>query len=71
VDAKDRNAQLPVDRQVRYAFGTQYTISDSLKVGGYINYADLGSAKIESARWGGEYRDNGALQLAANLNWTF
>ena len=71
VDAQNRNAQLPVDRQVRYAFGTRYTLSDSLNVGGYVNYADLGSAKIESKRWGGEYQDNGALQLVANLNWTF
>ena len=71
MDAQDRNAQLPVDRQVRYAFGTRYTISDSLNVGGYVNYADLGRARIESKRWGGEYQDNGALQLVANLNWTF
>jgi len=71
VDAADRNAQLPLDRQVRYAFGTRYTISDSLNVGGYVNYVDLGRARIESKRWGGEYQDNGALQLVANLNWTF
>ncbi len=65
VDAQYRNAQLPVDRQLRYA------LRESLSVGGYINYADLGRARISGQRFGGEYRDNSALQLLVNANWTF
>jgi long-chain fatty acid transport protein len=71
VDKEDRNAQLPVDRQITYAFGTRYTISDALTVGGYINYIDLGKARIAAENFGGEYQDNGVLGLAANVNWTF
>ncbi|MEE4147136.1 MAG: outer membrane protein transport protein [Halieaceae bacterium] len=71
VDKEDRNAQLPVDRQVRYAFGARYALSDTLHVGGYINYADLGKSRIAARNFGGEYQNNGALGLSANVNWTF
>jgi long-chain fatty acid transport protein len=71
VDAKYRNAQLPVDRQVRYALGARYALRDSLILGGYINYADLGRARISGQRFGGEYKDNNALQLIANVSWKF
>jgi long-chain fatty acid transport protein len=67
-----RNAQLPVDEQTRYAVGARYAISDTLTVGGYANYGDLGKARISSQRWGGDFGDaNSALQLIANVNWTF
>lgn len=71
VDARYRNAQLPVDRQLRYAAGARYTISDAMTVGGYVNYADLGRARIEGSRFGGQYKYNNALQLIANVSWTF
>jgi len=71
VDAKNRNAQLPVDRQVRIAFGDRYDVKDTLSVGGYINYADLGKARIEANQFGGKYADNEVLQLIVNLNWKF
>ena len=71
VDKEDRNAQLPVDRQIRYGFGTRYTMSDTFSVGGYINYADLGKSRIAAANYGGEYKDNGVLGLAINANWIF
>ena len=71
VDKEDRNAQLPVDRQITYAFGTRYTISDTLNVGGYINYVDLGKSRIAAENFGGQYQNNGLLVLAANVSWTF
>jgi len=72
VNAFSRNAQLPIDEQIRYAAGARYAISDTLTVGGYANYADLGKARISSQRWGGDFGDaNSALQLIANVNWTF
>ena len=69
VDATDRTADMPVDRQVRYAAGARYTLSDTMQIGGYINYVDLGSAKIRTDFWGGEYTDNDLLQLSVFLNW--
>jgi len=71
VDEKWRGAELPVDRQVRYAVGAQYQLSETLKLGGYANYADLGKARIARANWGGDYQENGVLQLIVNANWTF
>ncbi len=69
VRARDRNAQLPVDRQIRYALGARFRPSESIRVGGYINYADLGNAKINAQRFGGEFDSNSALALTVNLSW--
>ncbi len=71
VSDRNRNAQLPVDKQIRYAVGAQYAISDALTVGGYVNYMDLGSAQITAERFGGDFDYNNATQLIANVNWTF
>ena len=71
VDKNNRNAQLPVDRQVRVAFGARYDLKDTLSIGGYLNYADLGKARIEADQFGGKYKDNNALQFMVNANWTF
>lgn len=69
VDARDRTADLPVDRQVRYNVGIRKAISDAMTVGGYINYTDLGSAKIRTDFWEGEYRSNYMYSVSAYLNW--
>jgi long-chain fatty acid transport protein len=69
VDASDRTADMPVDRQVRYAAGARYVMSDTMTVGGYINYVDLGSAKIRTDSWGGEFKDNDLLQISVFLDW--
>lgn len=71
VDADDRAADLPIDRQIRYAVGTRYQFRDNLTLGGYVNYADLGKARIYTDNWGGDYQDNNLLQLVVNANWTF
>lgn len=71
VDARDRLPELPVDRQIRYAVGTRYQLKDNVTVGGYVNYADLGKARIHAEEWGGDYQENGVLQLAVNVNWKF
>ncbi len=71
VDKKWRGAELPLDRQVRYAVGAQYQMHESLTLGGYVNYADLGKARIARENWGGDYQENGLLQLMVNANWTF
>jgi long-chain fatty acid transport protein len=71
VSAANRNAQLPVDRQVRVAFGARYDVKETLSVGGYLNYTDLGKARIEANNFGGKYKDNNVLQVMVNANWTF
>ena len=71
VSDRNRNAQLPVDRQIRYAVGTQYALSESFTVGGYVNYMDLGDARINARRFGGDFDYNNATQLIANMTWKF
>ena len=71
VDSEYRNAQLPVDRQIRYAGGARYKLDDSLTVGGYLMYMDLGSARITGTRFGGDYDYNDAVQVAINASWKF
>ena len=62
---------MPVDRQIRYNIGARYAVRDGLTIGGYLNYTDLGSAKIDSQFWSGEYDKNSVIELAINANWTF
>lgn len=69
VSAHDRTADLPVDRQVRYTGGARYQLRDNISIGGYLNYTDLGSARISSERWGGKYADNHVLEFSFSLSW--
>jgi len=69
VSARKRVAQLPVDAQIRYNAGARYHLSDSLTMGGYLNYTDLGRAKIEGDFWTGDYSSNEFFQFAVYVNW--
>ena len=69
MSAHDRTADMPIDRQVRYTGGARYKLRDNLTVGGYVNYTDLGSARISTERWGGEYGSNSVLEFSVYFNW--
>ncbi|MCX2980789.1 hypothetical protein EYC98_07850 [Halieaceae bacterium IMCC14734] len=69
VDTLDRTADLPVDRQIRYNIGARYAMRDNLSLGGYANYTDLGSAKIRTDFWSGEYSSNSVIELGLYANW--
>jgi long-chain fatty acid transport protein len=72
VDAKDRQAYLPADRQLRYAVGTQYQWSERLSLGGNFEYVDLGKAKINDKRTlKGDYKRNDMFFIGLNANWKF
>ena len=71
VDSEYRNAQLPVDRQISYAVGARYKLQENILIGGYINYTDLGKARITAKRFGGDFDYNNALALMTNVSWTF
>jgi long-chain fatty acid transport protein len=72
VDAKDRTADMPMDRQLRYAVGTQYQWSEGLSLGGSFVYADYGKAKINNNRTlKGDYKRNDLFFMALNATWTF
>lgn len=69
VSSADRTADLPVDRQIRYNIGARYKLRNNLDLGGYANYSDLGSAKIETDFWSGEYSSNSVVELGIYANW--
>jgi len=69
VDADDRTADLPVDRQVRYAFGVTHTRTSGLEVSGNFVYADYGDAEIDAPGFSGDYSSNEILFAAVSFNW--
>jgi long-chain fatty acid transport protein len=67
----DRTADMPIDRQIRYAAGLQYKLSDRATIGGSIVYVDLGDADIDSDTVKGSYENNQLLFAAVNFSWKF
>jgi long-chain fatty acid transport protein len=64
-----RTPDLPVDEQLRIAVGFTREMRDNFSVGAYLNYIDLGDARIENADWVGEYSSNSLIQFSLNFNW--
>lgn len=69
VDKADRTPDLPIDRQARVAFGTQYHWKENVDIGAAIVYVDLGDAAIKNHKLLGEYEDNDAIIVGFNFNW--
>jgi hypothetical protein len=68
----DRTANLPVDRQIRYAVSAQYQWNERVRVGGAIEYIDLGDAKISNPNiLEGKFDKNRIFMVAANLGYQF
>lgn len=70
----DRSADLPIDRQLRYAAGVEYAWSATTKLGLSFVYADFGKGKIRSTgplgrTFSGEYERNDLFFLAFHVNW--
>ena len=72
VDSKDRAADMPMDRQLRYAVGTQYQWNERLNLGANFVYADYGKAKINNDQTlKGDYKRNDLFFIALNASYTF
>ena len=78
VDKTDRTADMPLDRQVRYAFGVEHTPSQGPGIAGSLVYADYGSAAIESDGLGGDggatgfsgdYGSNDIIFFSISASW--
>lgn len=78
VDKTDRTADMPLDRQVRYAFGVEHTPSQGPSIAGSLVYADYGSATIESDGLGGDggltgfsgdYGSNDIIFFSISARW--
>ena len=72
VYANDRTKAMPMNRQLRYAVGTEYQWSERLKLGANFTYLDAGNAKINNSRTlKGDYRRNELFFMALNASWKF
>ncbi len=77
VDDDDRTVDLPVDRQLRYAFGAQYEQSRDLTISASYELLDAGAAKIDQNRGPlagelkGEYDTNLIHFFNINASWRF
>ena len=71
VSDRDRTADMPIDRQIRYAAGLQYSLSDRATIGGSIVYVDLGDADIDGDTVKGSYENNQLLFAAVTFSWKF
>ncbi len=69
---------MPLDRQIRYAFGVEHTPSQGPSIAGSLVYADYGSAAIESDGLGGgagltgysgDYSSNDIFIFSISANW--
>lgn len=71
VSDRDRTADMPIDRQLRYAAGLQYNLSDRATIGGSLVYVDLGDADIDGDTVKGSYENNQLIFAAVNFSWKF
>lgn len=74
VSSANRTADLPVDRQRRYALGVRHRRPSGLDIAAHAVFADLGDAEIVSARapgsgFSGRYDDNDAFFFSVSFNW--
>jgi long-chain fatty acid transport protein len=77
VKDENRSAALPLDRQIRYATGVEYTVNKDITVGFAYTFVDLGKAKVNQNRGPlagnlvGEYSTNYVSAYGLNMNWKF
>lgn len=67
----NRNAALPLDRQLRFATGVQYDVTEKVNIGGAFEFVDLGDAKIDSDQLKGDYKDNQIFFFGLNVSYKF
>ena len=77
VENDKRSVAMPLDRQIRYATGVEYTVNQDVSVGFSYEFIDCGSAKIDQNRGPlaghivGEYDTNYINAFGLNMNWKF
>ena len=76
-DAKNRTADMPMDRQVRYSWGFEHERASGFTIAAQLVYADYGSAKIKTGSannppatgYSGDYADNDLWFFNVSANW--
>jgi long-chain fatty acid transport protein len=68
-DAKDRTPDMPMDEQIRLAFGLQYDWTEKINIGGAFTYAFYGDAAIDKQFMVGDYKSNDLYFFALKISW--
>jgi len=66
---RDRTTALPIDRQIRVAFGLQRQLSPSSSLALSFLYANLGQAEVRTPNVRGDYDDNELFLVGLALNF--
>ena len=69
VSKGDRTADMPIDRQWRFAAGLEYAIREDLTLGVSGVYVDMGNAKIDNDTLSGHYKENQLYVIGVSLDW--
>jgi long-chain fatty acid transport protein len=69
VKTRDRNAALPLDRQIRVGAGALYDWSEDTRLGFGFQWFNMQNAKLDNAGVKGEYEWNDVFFLSFNVNW--
>ncbi len=64
---KSRTTSLPVDKQIRFAFGFQHDLSETTTLGASFVYINLGKGNVRNATVSGKYKDNDLFVLGLTL----
>jgi long-chain fatty acid transport protein len=67
LDNSSRTTALPIDRQIRFAFGFQHDLNEAVTLGASFVYVNLGDAEVRSASVRGDYEDNELFLLGVTL----
>ena len=74
-EAEYRTADMPMDEQIRYAFGVDYLRDSGMRVSGSLVYADYGKGEIDSDKAlpllgiQGDYKTNEIWFATVSFNW--
>lgn len=66
---KDRTAALPIDRQLRAAFGVEHDVSEFTRLGFGFVYINLGPGNIRTANVKGDYQNNELFLFGVNVSF--
>jgi long-chain fatty acid transport protein len=67
LENKSRTTALPVDEQIRFAFGFQHDLNDAVTLGASFVYVNLGGGEVRTASVRGDYEDNDLFILGVTL----
>lgn len=69
LDGSDRTTALPIDQQLRFAFGAVHDLTDDIDLGLNFVYVNLGDGRVRQPTVRGKYETNHIFVLGATLSF--